>query len=609
MATSEASALMTVLTTPDQFLDCVRKSGLVDDARLVEFQEEMAGRGDEAPGPEQLAERLIQEGLLTYFQAQQLLRWRWQGFVLGGKYRILELLGSGGMGRVFLCEHMHLHTPLAVKVLPPEKTADTAALERFHREARAAATLSHPNLVRAFDIDRDGDFSFIVMEYVRGQDLQRLVEQGGPFAVARAVACIRQAARGLQHFFEHDLVHRDIKPGNILLDQEGTIKILDMGLARFFCDTQDHLTEEQSGGRILGTADYMAPEQAINSHQATIQADLYSLGATFYFLLAGRPPFAEGSLAAKMLWHQVRNPPPLRSWREDVPAELEAALLRMMAKEPAERFASPAEVIDALERWDRPLPPLKGEELPPLCPAVQRLLSHNWSAGADRPRLLSSSPKSSATPLPADRIVFTPFDRSAENSIDLLGVSSGATPAPSRPPRLESSPTPRRSRQFKRVVWITGLVLLLALFWGGYRLYVQLFPAPAGPAPLPQLDGLNLLAGLNPGSVIPDYLAIGQVGQSRTVRLTVRDRARDKDGTVFLYSALTKDNSGAKVFTVAISQAALTAFKREGIADPYVFYMGQTIDVKGTVRYLTDGFNRPGIEAREPAQIRLVNPE
>jgi serine/threonine protein kinase len=601
---------MTVLTTPDQLLECVRKSGLVDAARLAEFQEGLSAKGSDPPGPEQLAERLIQEGLLTHFQAQQLLRSRWQGFLLGGKYRILELLGSGGMGRVFLCEHMRLHTPVAVKVLPPEKTADAAALERFHREARAAATLSHPNLVRAFDIDRDGDFSFIVMEYVRGHDLQRLVEQGGPFPVARAVACIRQAARGLQHFYENALVHRDIKPGNILLDQQGTIKILDMGLARFFRENQDKLTQEQSGGRILGTADYMAPEQAINSHRANIQADLYSLGATFYFLLAGRPPFGEGSIAEKMLWHQLRNPPSLRTWREDVPAELEAVLLRMMAKEPEERFASPAEVLDALEPWDRPLAPPNGEELPPVCPAVQRLLSHNWSAGVNQPRLLSSSPKSGATPLPAERIVFEPFDRMAENSIDLLGISSGATPAPSRTPRLKAPPAPRRSRQPRRVAWITGAVLLLfALSWGGYRLYVQLFPPPGSPAPPPQLEGLNPLAGLNPGSVIPDYLAIGQVGQSRTVRLTVRDRTRDKGGSMFLYSALTKDNSGAKVFTVAISQAALAAFKRAGIADPYVFYMGQTIDVKGTVRYLTDGFNRPGIEATEPTQIRLVNAE
>src|SRR5579871_3886457 len=166
---------MTILTSAEQFRVCLRKSQLVDEARLAAFLEQIsAGEGETLP-PQELADRLISEGLLTHFQARQLLRARWQGFLLGGKYRILELLGSGGMGRVFLCEHTRLGIPIAVKVLPPEKMADEAVLARFHREARAAASLSHPNLVRAFDIDEDGDFAFIVMEYVHGYSLQRLV--------------------------------------------------------------------------------------------------------------------------------------------------------------------------------------------------------------------------------------------------------------------------------------------------------------------------------------------------------------------------------------------------------------------------------------------------
>ena len=199
------------------------------------------------------------------------------------------------MGHVFLCEHIRLGIPVAVKVLPPEKMGELAVLACFQREARAAASLSHLNLVRAFNIDEDGEFSFIVMEYVHGHSLQRLVEDRGAFAVSRAVSCIRQAARGLQHFRENGLVHRDIKPGNILLDGQGTIKVLDMGLARFFHDKQDHLTQEHMRGSLLGTADYLTPEQALDSHHVTIQADVYSLGATFYFLLAGRTPSRTGA--------------------------------------------------------------------------------------------------------------------------------------------------------------------------------------------------------------------------------------------------------------------------------------------------------------------------
>jgi serine/threonine protein kinase len=537
----------------------------VEEARLVEFLETVGG-SDSGPSAEQLADRMIQEGLLTHFQARQLLQSRWQGFLLSAKYRILELLGSGGMGRVFLCEHTRLHTPVAVKVLPPEKTADAAALERFHREARAAAALSHPNLVRAFDVDDDGDFSFIVMEYVHGHSLQRLVEDRGPFAVTRAVSSVRQAARGLQHFYEHGLVHRDIKPGNILLDRHGTIKVLDMGLARFFRDTRDKLTQEHDGHSILGTADYVAPEQALDSHRVTIQADVYSLGATFYFLLAGRAPFEEGSIAQKMLWHQVRQPPPLENWRNDVSADLEATLLRMMAKDPAQRFASPAEVVRALEPWDAPCPPPTEEELPPLCPAVQRLLA-----------------QTAGTPISV----------------------SGPTPPPSGRISSAVKRTPSRRLAFAAV----AVLFVSALAWGSYQLYLRFFPPALAPVQPPQLSGFDPLAGIKPGSVIPDYLAVGQVGQTRTVRMTVRDRERQENGIILLHSALARNDTGAKVFTVAILPAARPVFKQAGIADPYFFYMGQTIDVKGSVKYLTEGYNRPGIEVTDPGQIQLVKPD
>jgi serine/threonine protein kinase len=599
MAASNATAVMNVLTPAGQFLDCLRKSELVEGARLADFLEAIGDREGSTQTPEQLADRLIAAGLLTHFQARQLLKSRWQGFLLSSKYRILELLGSGGMGRVFLCQHARLGIPIAVKVLPPEKMGDETVLARFQREARAAATLSHPNLVRAFDIEDDGAFAFIVMEYVHGHNLQRLVEERGAFDVSRAVSCIRQAARGLQHFCEQGLVHRDIKPGNILLDRQGTVKILDMGLARFFRDTHDKLTQEQTGGSILGTADYVAPEQAIDSHQVTIQADVYSLGATFYFLLAGRAPFEEGTIAQKMLWHQVRQPPSLRKWRDDVPSELEAVLLRMMAKEPDQRFASPAEVVDALAPWEQPCPPLADEELPSLCPAVQRLLNRAAVPEQIQPSL-------PASPFPSRTSGEGILDDDEEDGdLESVPIALGTTPSPTGTLAALAGQSRR-----KHLLWLAGAMLLFVLLvWGSYRAYVRFFPPAPQPARPPQLDGFDPLAGINPGSVIPDYLAVGQIGQTRTVRLTVRDRERDKQGTIFLYSALVRSDTRTKIFAIAIPSSARTAFKQANVADPYTFYMGQTIDVKGPVKYLTEGYNRPGIEATEPGQIQLVDPQ
>jgi serine/threonine protein kinase len=583
---------MAMLTTADQFLDCVRKSQLVDEGQLASFLKTSSPGESESQPPEQLADRLIQDGLLTPFQARQLLQSRWQGFLLGGKYRILELLGSGGMGNVYLCAHVRLRTLLAVKVLPPEKTADPAALERFHREARAAASLSHPNLVRAFDVDEDDGFSFIVMEYVHGHSLHRLVRENGPFSVARAVACIRQAALGLQHAHQHGLVHRDIKPGNILLDHQGTIKVLDMGLARFFHDTHDKLTEEYDGGSILGTADYLAPEQALDSHRATIQADIYSLGATFYFLLAGRAPFEDGTISQKMLWHQTRPPPPLCTWRADVPEELEAVLLRMLAKEPSARYALPLDVARALEPWDQPLPPPTEGELPSLCPAVRRLMEQSEVPATAPP---SYSVAGSPTPLPRDQ---------------LLGMPSSDYPSGWSGLAVTPTPKPARRAPSRRIALTTGAVLLASgLAGGAYLLRRLLFP-PLKPLDRPtDLGGFDPLAGIDPNKKIPDYLAIGQVGQTRTVLMTVRDRECEDDGTIFLYAALVKGTKETKTFCVSIDRAAQEKFKAAGIQDPYKFYMGQTFEVKGTVKYLTEGFNRPGIEISEPRQIKLVNPE
>jgi serine/threonine protein kinase len=355
--------------TADEFLDLVQRSGIADDSRLKSALNKLSAQSGVPTDPSKLAAALVREGLLTYFQADQLLQGKWKRFFIG-KYKVLERLGAGGMGQVFLCEHKLMRRRVAVKVLPAAKAQDPASLERFYREARAVAALDHPNIVRAYDIDQDDSLHFLVMEYVDGTNLQDLVKKNTVLDFTRACHYIYGTAVGLQHAHEMGLVHRDIKPGNILVDRSGVVKILDMGLARFFNDEDDSLTKKYDES-ILGTADYLAPEQALDSHSVDIRADIYSLGATFYFLLTGSPPFPEGTVAQKLLWHQTRHPAPLRSLRPDSPPEIVDIIARMMDKDLLRRFQTPAELMAALAPWvQTPIPPPSERELPQLSPAA-----------------------------------------------------------------------------------------------------------------------------------------------------------------------------------------------------------------------------------------------
>jgi serine/threonine protein kinase/Tol biopolymer transport system component len=353
-------------STVEDFLEIVVKSGVLEKDTLGPYLQQMKAADALPPSPSKLGAAMVRDGLLTRFQAGQFLQGKWRGFWISGKYKLLDHLGQGGMGNVYLCEHKVMRRLVAIKVLPHEQAKDPAALERFHREARAAAALDHPNIVRAHDVDHDGRHHFLVMEYVEGSCLQDIVKQKGPMDVTRAAHYVRQASLGLHHAHEAGLVHRDIKPGNLLLDRQGVVKVLDMGLARFFRDHADTLTQLQDEKAILGTADYLAPEQAIDSHAVDIRADVYSLGATFYYLLAGRPPFGEGkTVAQKLLLHQMKEPPPLRELRPEVPEGLAAVVARMMAKAPDDRYQTPADVYEALAEWTQaPIPPPPEDEMP-----------------------------------------------------------------------------------------------------------------------------------------------------------------------------------------------------------------------------------------------------
>ncbi len=354
--------------TIDAFLEVLRKSGLVEPGRLRTFLRQAGGLSS---APRKLAARLVASGLLTQFQAEQLLLGKHRGFTIG-KYKVLERIGAGGHSTVYLAEHIVVKRRVAIKVLPTTKSDNPAALARFYREGRAAGALDHPNLVQAHDVDRENGLHFLVMDYVDGSSLQEIVSRFGPLPVVRAAHYIRQAAHGLQAAHVAGLVHRDIKPANILLDRHGVIRILDLGLARFFSDSDDPLTLKYDHNSVLGTADYVAPEQALNSHEVDIRADIYSLGGTFYFLLAGQPLFPGGQITQKLLWHQTRQPVPIRQLRPEVPEELAAVLERMIDKDPARRYQTPTEVIEALEPLTlEPVAPPTELEMPRLSPAVR----------------------------------------------------------------------------------------------------------------------------------------------------------------------------------------------------------------------------------------------
>jgi WD40 repeat protein/serine/threonine protein kinase len=286
------------------------------------------------------------------------------------RYRILGLLGVGGMGSVYKAEHRLMERTVALKVINPNLVGGPTMVERFRREVKAAARLAHPNIVAAYDAEQAGSSHFLVMEYVEGISLAWLVAEKGPLPVSQACDYIRQAALGLQHAFERGMVHRDIKPQNLMLTPDGQVKVLDFGLARFALENApagarlaspatpdvaagvaagntpaDSLTQT---GTVMGTPDYIAPEQARDAHTADIRADIYSLGCTLYDLLAGQAPFPQGTAVEKVMAHIERTPKPLTEVRSDVPAELARVAKRMMAKDPAERYQTPAEVADAL---------------------------------------------------------------------------------------------------------------------------------------------------------------------------------------------------------------------------------------------------------------------
>jgi eukaryotic-like serine/threonine-protein kinase len=340
----------------EQFVKALEEAGIIAPDKLRAAHDKLSpGRKEDA---QVLAGELVRQKVLTNYQVQEACQGRAKDLVLGN-YTILDKIGQGGMGQVFKAQHRRMDRIVAIKLLPASVTKDQAAIARFEREVKAAAKLEHPNIVTAYDADEAAGRHFLVMQFVEGHDLSALVKKDGPLPVEQAVSCIAQAARGLEYAHRRGVVHRDIKPANLLLDLEGTVKILDMGLARLEPAAGEEHAELTGTDQIMGTVDFMSPEQALDTKHADERSDIYSLGITLWYLLTGRAVYGGKSVMAKLLAHREQPIPSLQAACPGATSALEAVFTKMVAKMAEDRFQSMSEVVVELER----IRPDQGEEL------------------------------------------------------------------------------------------------------------------------------------------------------------------------------------------------------------------------------------------------------
>jgi serine/threonine protein kinase len=318
-----------------------------------------------------VAPELVYRGWLTPFQAQRLVQGRGRELVLGS-YVLLEPIGEGGMGFIFRARNWKLDTPVAVKLIRPDRADDPTAVGRFVREVRALGAIRHPHVVHALDADVEGDRLYCAMEYVAGTDLGRLLADRGALPIETACRFAAQLAEALRHISSLGLVHRDLKPANVLVTEDGTTaKLSDLGLARFDHPDWGHARADLTRlGMMIGTPDYVAPEQIRDSRAADIRSDLYSLGCTLYHMLAGRPPFAGLDLMDKLHHQQTVDPVPVELLRPDVPASVAVVVRTLLAKRPRDRYQDPAEVATALRPYLQPTGDTVADASAPTAPGL-----------------------------------------------------------------------------------------------------------------------------------------------------------------------------------------------------------------------------------------------
>lgn len=335
----------------EAFLQTILASGLLSEEELKEAMK----RVPPTDRSKIVARQLVQDGKLTRFQAERLLAGRHDGFILG-QYYILDEIGRGGMGRVYKAEHRAMGRIVALKVLSPEMVKTPKARSLFEKEMRAIGRLTHPNIVAAYDANTLNGRTFIVLEFVDGANLSTLVKTNGPLPISQACEYIRQAALGLDYAHKRGIVHRDIKPANLLVAKEGTtephaqVKILDFGLALATVKEGEVSGDSTAHGQntVMGTPDYLSPEQARNHREVDHRSDIYSLGCTFYYILSGQVPFPGGTVMEKLVRHSSMPPVPIEKLRPELAPEIVAIVRKMMEKKPADRQQSAEEVALAL---------------------------------------------------------------------------------------------------------------------------------------------------------------------------------------------------------------------------------------------------------------------
>jgi serine/threonine protein kinase/DNA-binding response OmpR family regulator len=341
--------------TREEFLRNLGESGLIT-------PEELKSSLDALPDPlepdgDTLALRLVAAGKLTMFQAKAVRERRFSELLIGN-YQVLDRLGAGGMGTVYKARHRRMKRVVAIKVLTKSADQSDKFVQRFQREVEAVARLSHPNIVLAHDADEAEVGHFLVMEFVDGKDLASIVEQRGPLPVQEAVDCILQAGRALDYAHKQGIIHRDIKPANLMRDSSGVVKVADLGLARF-SEHVDSAGKAASAltqaGTIMGTVDFMSPEQAMGATDIDHRTDIYSLGCTLHYLLLGRPPYEGPTLMAVLVMHREAAIPSMRKARAEISPSLDLVFQRMVAKKPADRYATMAEAVHALETLSVPV--------------------------------------------------------------------------------------------------------------------------------------------------------------------------------------------------------------------------------------------------------------
>lgn len=422
----------------ESFLESLSASRLLSPTSVERFRSTLATMSNDVT-PNALARWLVDRQLLTAWQAEELLQGRRDYFL--GKYKLLERIGQGGSGTVYRCEQTGMDRIVAVKVLSEEVAKKPGAVARFQQEARLAARVNHINVVAAFDAEHHGDIHFLVMEYVPGHDLNRWIKAaGGKLPIDWACEVVRQAAIGLQHAHDQGLVHRDVKPGNLLVKSDSVetqpeVKVLDLGFARLADHASDGVRLTHAW-QIFGTPDYMAPEQAESTKNADARSDIYALGCTLFKALTGEPVFPGSTPVQKLLAKANSEPPLIRSKRASLPGDIERIVSRMLKRNPDERYQTAHEVAEALL-------PFSMERAP-----GSSILSRMPIDFAQAMSAVKPAPTTSPTPEPDAQATSEPkrSQRANRGTVAMPALSEAVTEEPSPPDATDfvvvETPTP-----------------------------------------------------------------------------------------------------------------------------------------------------------------------